>query len=105
MLYIIALCFGISSSLVAYICLLLASCAVTLLLMESVFNKNSVSTLLFQLTAFFICWAGIFANQKEPALEKICAVIALAGVVTLILMFVYYMNTQNTKDVEERLNC
>jgi len=104
LLYVIALCIGITNGIIPYVLLLLSTWAITILLIEAVINKRSLSTWLYRFIAFFVCWAGIFANQKEPMLEGVCAILAFICIAVLILMFVYYMNTQNTKDVEERLN-
>lgn len=103
-LYLVALCYGLTDGVFPYVCLLLATCALTVTLLEAVINKHSVTTLLYRLVAFFICWAGIFANQKQPVLESICAMIAMVGVIVLVLMFVYYINTKNTRDAENFLN-
>ena len=103
-LYLIAVLIGITNGWVPLVLLLVAGSAVTVACIEAVIHKHSMVTLIFRFVAFFLCGAGIFANQKAPVGEAACAMIAFVGVIILALMFVYYLDTQNTKDIEERLN-
>lgn len=103
-LYLIALCIGITHGIIPYVLLLLVTCALTVVIIEAVVNKRSFVTMMYRLVAFFICWSGIFANQKEPVFEAICAMVAMTGCVILVGCFVYYMNTQNVRDADQRLN-
>jgi hypothetical protein len=104
MLYLIALCIGITGGIIPYVLLLTATFAMTIIIVEAVVNRRTFVTFVYRLVAFFICWAGVFANQKEPVLESACALIAMFGVFILIVCFVYYMNTKNIRDAEKFFN-
>lgn len=104
-LYLIALCIGITAGgTFPYVLLLVATVALTITLVDAIKNNRSLYTLFFRLMLFFICWAAIFENRDENLLESILGVMACLCGIVLVARFVYYMNKYGVRDAEQHLD-
>lgn len=103
-LYLIALCIGIASGPVSLALLFAASVLILITLIEAVYRKRSIYTLLFRLGVFFLCWSGIFENLNEKYLDVFCAVLSFICVVILLGRFIFYLNKYGVRDAEDHLD-
>ena len=103
-LYLIALCIGITAGPISLAVLIVASVLILVTLIEVVRRKRSIYTLLFRLGVFFLCWSGIFENLNEKYLDVFCALLSFVCMIILLGRFVFYLNKYGVRDAENHLD-